>query len=272
VRLRSAPRTARSRAARMRKPRGIRAQRLAGIRQLRGIEERRVPGAIGAHPVRRAVGANRACGQDLPYGESGLRQPVDEGAAAAAERMPRSRTWATARRRGAGRTRAGERWAWCCERRRAQALARRMTPPRSGVPCPVESGSCSSAGGCQVHAPVQRHELAAEQTVELVDGLGRIVVPEPPEPVGALAQRQLPPGASRARGRMWLASRGRRPPWHHTADPRRGSSPHPPSRSQASRAPSCRHTPARAEPAGCRAPGSPTAWSAPDCGWWASCA
>ena len=54
--------------------------------QLGGIEEGRVAGKVGAHPVRRAVRPGGARGQDLPDGEAGFRQPIDERAAPSPER------------------------------------------------------------------------------------------------------------------------------------------------------------------------------------------
>ena len=72
-------------------PRGGRRQELridgtGRIRQLRRVEKCGVPGAVGAHPVGRAILAHRARGQDLPDGKPRLSQPVDQGAPAAPER------------------------------------------------------------------------------------------------------------------------------------------------------------------------------------------
>ncbi len=69
----------------------------------------------------------------------------------------------------------------------------------------------------QAQQPIQIHELATIQAIELRDGVGGIVIAEPPEPVGALAQRELvldgratlrdrlSPRASRGRTRAWLS-------------------------------------------------------------------
>src|SRR5262249_28731189 len=58
----------------------------AEVGQLIAIDQQRIAGGIGAHPIRRAIRARRAERQELPHGEAGGGEPVDERATAAPER------------------------------------------------------------------------------------------------------------------------------------------------------------------------------------------
>ncbi len=103
----------------------------AGLDPVGAVEQLWIQRAVGARPVGRTIRADRPQRQYLPPAETGAGQPVDELSRAAAQRATLARQCRGVQQR-AGST--------------LHSLARRMTPPVSGVPPPLEIDSCRAAG------------------------------------------------------------------------------------------------------------------------------
>ncbi len=125
----------------------LRVDRRVRIGQLRGIDERRVARAVRAHPVGGPIlgPVGRICHTEKPASASQSMKARPPRPSAASRADIGSSTPARRRSKTGNRmlaTRASDPFG-------QPPVARRITPPCSGAPCPVEMGSVSSPGGAR---------------------------------------------------------------------------------------------------------------------------
>ncbi len=108
------------------------------------IHEAPVAGAVRSRPVGRAVPAGGHQWQHLPHREPGIGEPVDEADGRCAQRAFAIPKQCRQRQEHAGTP--------ARENSHCLAHARRITPPPSGVPCPMLIGCASSGGGARSSA------------------------------------------------------------------------------------------------------------------------